>query len=87
MKVVDIKGNELPSNIDIDECAVIDKMGFPHWGWLICWAILFWPACFVWAFIGMTRKHYHVYHNESVYILNELNYNVFKSTYKEEENV
>lgn len=29
---------------------------FPHWGWLVAAVLFFWPAAFIWLYMGLTRQ-------------------------------
>lgn len=71
----DIHNNVYKIDTTTDNISVVrSKKGFPHWIWLIGWALLFWPACFVWGFIGCTRKYYDVSINGNIVTLNIENY-------------
>lgn len=36
---------------------------FPHWGWLVAAVLFFWPAAFIWLYMGLVRQKVQVEFN------------------------
>lgn len=39
------------------------EINFPHWGWLVAAVLFFWPAAFIWLYMGLTRHKVQVEFN------------------------
>lgn len=55
---------------------------YPHWGWWVLWALLFYPALLAVFLMGIMRKKYqvecHYGRYSDTHWLNENNYNLFQ---------